>query len=690
MLTREKPLILVVDDDVAVRKTILYMLLRDGYEVIEAENGMQAIEAYKSLHPDIILLDIMMPVMDGISVCNEIRKLPDGKYVPILMVTCLNDNESVTRAFNAGATEFITKPIHNTVLRHRVRLLLNAKLTEDALKKSEEHFRRFSENASDIIYRFNLLPVQQFEYLSPSIEKITGYPPEVFYLDVEMFLQCVHSEDRNATIVGSKVTGDIATNAVFRLVCSDGKIKWLETKRVLVYGNDGNSISVEGIMRDITERKQLEEELVKAKNVAEIGFARLNAIITNLGAGILLVDKNEVVVEVNDFVCSIHKRKREELIGQLLWDIVPATIHTQVHDKIEEFKKDLVREPIFINTKSLGMDIMLRVQPVINNDSYAGVLLNAIDITPIAQAQRETLKEKEFSEKILQTAATAIFIVSPERKIALVNDEFCKITGYKREEVLGRDCNIIGVNCSHEKCFLFDPCCKESVIQSHFEMIIKDGRKLTILKKANLLRDNAGLVVGGIESFVDITELVRARREAEKARKQAEHLASTDYLTGLLNRRVFEERLAVEYERAKRSEIALSVIIADIDYFKDINDKYGHQVGDTVLQIFATTLSQCCRPYDFVGRYGGEEFIICLPKTDREQAVIVAERMRTNVQDMQISVPTVNRIIKITSSFGLSELKYDSQENTDILISRADDALYQAKGEGRNKVCSLC
>ena len=561
MLTREKPLILVIDDDVTVRKTILFMLSSEGYEVIEAENGMQAIDAYKSLNPDIILLDIMMPVMDGISVCNEIRKIPDSKHVPILMVTCLNDNESVTRAFNAGATEFITKPIHYTVLRHRVRLLLNAKLTE--------------------------------------------------------------------------------------------------------------------------------EELVKSKNVAEIGFARLNAIITNLGAGILLVDKNEVVVEVNDFVCSIHKRKREELVGQSLWDTVPATIRAQVYGKIEEFKKDLVREPIFINIKSLGMDIMLRVQPVINNDSYAGVLLNAVDITPIAEAQRETLKEKEFSEKILQTAATAIFIVSPERKITLVNDEFCKITGYRREEVLGRDCNIIEVNRPHEKYLLVDPHSNESMFHAQFEMINKDGRKLTILKKVNLLRDNAGSIVCSIESFVDITELVRARKEAEKARKQAEHLASTDYLTGLLNRRAFGERLKAEYERAKRNETTLSVIIADIDHFKNINDKYGHQVGDIVLQMFANTLSQCCRPYDFVGRYGGEEFIICLPRSNSEQAAIVAERMRTKVQDMKTTVPTVNEIIKITSSFGLSELKYDAKENTDILISRADDALYQAKGEGRNKVCCL-
>ena len=164
-------------------------------------------------------------------------------------------------------------------------------------------------------------------------------------------------------------------------------------------------------------------------------------------------------------------------------------------------------------------------------------------------------------------------------------------------------------------------------------------------------------------------------------------LANTDALTGLLNRRAFMERIGVEMLRAQRQKNPLSLIMTDIDHFKRVNDTHGHQVGDLVLQRFAGQLTTFARPYDFVGRYGGEEFVVCLPGTDGRQAGPVAERMRRQIEDMEIMLPDGSGSIRITASFGTAPYSIESGEHIDLLIKKADNALYLAKKEGRNRVC---
>lgn len=185
------------------------------------------------------------------------------------------------------------------------------------------------------------------------------------------------------------------------------------------------------------------------------------------------------------------------------------------------------------------------------------------------------------------------------------------------------------------------------------------------------------------ESLNDISGLVLSKRKEEQARKRAELLSNTDYLTGTLNRRAFEKQLDAEINRARRESLSLGVILTDIDFFKSINDTYGHQLGDEVLKKLAEFLMQQCRSYDFVGRYGGEEFVICLPGAGLEDAFKKARRLCAAVQKLE--VPGLDNV-KVTASFGVSSLKADNGENIDTLFKRADQALYKAKSEGRNCV----
>lgn len=162
----------------------------------------------------------------------------------------------------------------------------------------------------------------------------------------------------------------------------------------------------------------------------------------------------------------------------------------------------------------------------------------------------------------------------------------------------------------------------------------------------------------------------------------------TDALSGISNRRHFDDVLDQEVRRAARSLMPMSVILCDIDHFKQYNDFYGHQVGDVCIQKVAKALSQTVqRAGDFVGRYGGEEFVIILPDTTRAAASAVAERLRAAVEDLQIAHERHPGSDVVTISLGVANGRVSSSDSGPALVAMADRALYRAKEQGRNRVC---
>jgi len=169
------------------------------------------------------------------------------------------------------------------------------------------------------------------------------------------------------------------------------------------------------------------------------------------------------------------------------------------------------------------------------------------------------------------------------------------------------------------------------------------------------------------------------------ARQQIENMAISDGLTGLFNRRHVMERFSEELERAKRLQKDLGCIMIDIDNFKNINDTYGHLVGDKTLREVSDILKNSIRTYDIAGRYGGEEFLIVLPDTGFEDALMMAERMRTNIKAQPAEKSDMAPAITVTISLGIASLR-DTDISIDNMIKRADDGLYAAKKSGRDKV----
>lgn len=183
-----------------------------------------------------------------------------------------------------------------------------------------------------------------------------------------------------------------------------------------------------------------------------------------------------------------------------------------------------------------------------------------------------------------------------------------------------------------------------------------------------------------------LEEKVKERtNELESVNKKLEELSTTDALTGIRNRRYFDQTLEREFNRARREREQLSILMLDIDFFKRVNDDYGHQVGDDALRQVADVLKQIIhRTTDLISRYGGEEFAIVLPNTDVKGAYLVAEKIRTKIAEMTLNAEGTS--FSITVSIGLMGDEPSSGDSADYWLKEADDALYQAKETGRNRV----
>ncbi|CAN5479818.1 diguanylate cyclase [soil metagenome] len=179
---------------------------------------------------------------------------------------------------------------------------------------------------------------------------------------------------------------------------------------------------------------------------------------------------------------------------------------------------------------------------------------------------------------------------------------------------------------------------------------------------------------------------VQIQMELRNARMQLEQLATTDGLTGLANRRHFDERIKAEFERLRRAGTALSVLMIDVDHFKLFNDSYGHLAGDECLKHLAAVIRRMVRrPADLGARFGGEEFICLLPEVDHAGALAVAENIRAGVEALAIEHRRSSTGTCVTISVGIATCHCGAESTSNQLMATADEALYAAKESGRNR-----
>jgi diguanylate cyclase (GGDEF)-like protein/PAS domain S-box-containing protein len=294
-------------------------------------------------------------------------------------------------------------------------------------------------------------------------------------------------------------------------------------------------------------------------------------------------------------------------------------------------------------------------------------------------------------EQVFNSVGDATWVINERFGVIRINRAFLDLLGIKEKEAaLNKKCFDLfpSLMCKTSTCPLEQIRRKKQRMEIELVQEIKPAKTVPFLLTAMPLFGLAGELVGIVEQFKDITQIKNYQKALEKANIELEQLATVDGLTQLANRRVFDEKIGAEWNRMRREKKPFSLILCDIDFFKNYNDHYGHQKGDECLQGVAARIKACVRrPADLVARYGGEEFAVLLPDTPFEGGYHLAEKIREAVWEMKREHLRSEAGDRVTLSLGIATLlPSDKTKTPEDLLKAADTALYTSKKEGRNRV----
>ena len=448
--------ILVVDDVPANVKLLEARLSAEYFDVTTAFSGSEALAMAERAECDIVLLDVMMPDMDGFEVCRRLKANPATHHIPVVMVTALDQPSDRVKGLEAGADDFLTKPVSDVALISRVRSLSRLKMVTDEL-------------------RMRALTSREIGIQSPERAAVaeTGRGGRIMIVDDRK-----SSYERLVTTLTTEHAVDVET----------------EPSEALFHAAEGN----------------------------------YDLLIVSLGL------ENFDGLRLCSQVRSLERTRNLPVLA--------------------------VAEPDNNQRLLRGLEIGV-------ND----YLIRPIDKNELLARARTQIKRKRYTER---------------------------------------------------------------------------------------LRDNVQMTV---------------------------EMAITDALTGLHNRRYMETHLSTLVEQAASRGKPISLLILDIDYFKSVNDTYGHDAGDDVLREFAVRLRKSIRNIDLACRYGGEEFVVVMPETDMGVATTVAERLRRRIATEPFPIQQEMQLLDVTISIGIAGL-HGAEDNAAAMLKRADQALYRAKRDGRNRV----
>jgi diguanylate cyclase (GGDEF)-like protein len=320
---------------------------------------------------------------------------------------------------------------------------------------------------------------------------------------------------------------------------------------------------------------------------------------------------------------------------------------------------------------------------------------------PDSNAQHRPDSSLTFAIRLMQDLVVPTFVLNAERRVIIWNRACERLTGVSASEVIGTS--------EHWRGFYDEPrhCLADTLVlgqtddlptlyANHTHMsdtelglraenwciMPRAGRQCYLAIDAGPIFDEDGTLIAVVETMRDITQ----QKEAQMA---LQRLATKDGLTGIANRRCFDESLAAEWHRAQRDQTPMALLLIDVDHFKRYNDTYGHQKGDDCLKSVARAMEEkIFRPADLIARYGGEEFVILMPNTDVNGARLVAERIVQHIHDLAIPHETSDIGGLVSISAGVAASIPFPDLGADRLLAAADSALYAAKHAGRNRIAS--
>ena len=486
-----------------------------------------------------------------------------------------------------------------------------------------------------------------------------------------------NKENQEAFLVESSYLQDKSQREYFKVLSNSPKDTIWHSKLDLNIENDKVEIPYKPTFR--VAIPLFEEDKFTGIVIVNILMNNLlQAISTSSAFEHYIIDKNEnyILHPNNEF--SFNKYKN---INRTLKDDFTDGLNTQgiYSYSLENILKNNEQAVMILKTKKNYQKELfsekLNTAIIVLFLTVALSLLMALFVSKTPTKLQEKLlkayeKLDEFTSILNKYVITAK--TKPDSTIVEVSDAFTKVSGYSKDELIGQSISIIKHPEQDRKIIkdLWTNISNKRVWVGNIKNRKKSGEEYwleqTIIPKLDEDKKN-------IDSFLSISVDITAKMELEK-------MASIDKLTDIYNRRMIDQFLQVEIEIASRHNEELSLMIIDIDHFKQVNDNYGHLVGDMVLSQLSKIISDNLRNSDIFGRYGGEEFLIICPKTNKDNAFILAEKLRIIVNDF-----TFDEVGHKTVSIGISDFQKD--DTIESLFKKADEALYEAKNGGRNRVC---
>jgi len=453
----------------------------------------------------------------------------------------------------------------------------------------------------------------------------------------------------------------------------NGELRNVEVNASTINVNGKNYIF--SIIHDITEKKRAEDKLKESEEL----FKSLS---TNLTSGLILYNRGEIIF-ANPRANETFGYRKGELIGLNPFNLIDKKDWNEIHAGFDEDIKTVGNTSRYVlkGLKKDGIFVWLLWQTAtITFKGQNTRLATFCDITEMVNMRNQIESDKELFKTLIENMPLPVGIYKD--KLLFVNPAAEKLFGYNKEEFYNKyvweffdenDKKFNKIKKSFGKIKN-----REKFISKY---IIRCKKKDGSIIYANFFEMSITYngEIAGFGVIHDITDEVLEKKLISEEKERYKELSEIDELTKIGNRRTFDKKLEELLNAAERYGRALSLIMFDIDKFKDVNDGFGHEIGDYILKEITKLIKRSLRNTDYLFRYGGEEFMIICPETPLSTAKELAERLRTKIETHDFNIETF-----LTCSFGITEA--EKGDTNASIVFRVDGALYNAKNTGRNKV----
>jgi diguanylate cyclase (GGDEF)-like protein/PAS domain S-box-containing protein len=551
--------------------------------------------------------------------------------------------------------------------RYRLNLQRVAALEkEQALHGSEERFRALVTASSDVVYRMSADWSEMRTLLGRDFIADTDVPSG------DWLQKYIHPNDQPRVLAA--IGESIRTKSIFqlehRVLQVDGSLGWTFSRAIPIKDATGEVVEWLGTASDVTERRRADEALRESQELLQL-------FIDHAPAAQAMVDREMRYLAVSQRWLQEFSLAGRDLIGRSHYEIFPEIPERWKEAHRRGLAGEVIRaeEDRFERADGALQWIRWEIRPWRTaNGEVGGIIIFTEDITE----QRQSEQQLRLAASVFTHASEGIMITAPDGAILDVNSAFAQITGYARQEVLGRNPSIL--KSGRQDAGFYEELWRTLVEKGQWSGEVwnrrKDGEVYAAMETITAVFDASGEVQQYVALFRDVTLL----KEQEWQLKQ---IAYYDLLTGLPNRALLGDRLHQAMIQSRRREQLLAVALLDLDGFKTVNDRYGHDVGDRLLAALATRMKQALREGDTFARLGGDEFVaVMLDLGDQRAAVPVLTRLlEAAAQPTQVGEWS----LRVSASVGVTFYPQPEDADADQLLSQADQAMYQAKLAGRNR-----